>query len=106
MLKWRNRYELIKKQHLSQLQSVFRHRVMIVFPIKNGGSFLSVNCSDEVYYDLNTHQFTQNRLIPMELTCLFNSKLSMNLFIMLRHFFSSSSNQWYRSIVLGSELTF
>ncbi len=103
---WRNRLELLKKQAIPGIQSLFRQRLKAVFPISNHGSLVSFSCYDEVYYDLDTHQFTQNRLVPLALTFALSSRATLELFFMIRHFYSSSSDRWYRNVVFGSEVKF
>jgi hypothetical protein len=104
--KWRNRLELAKRQGVSRIQFVARHRCMISFPIENYGSLTSVNMYEEIFYDFDTNQFNQNRFTPIELSFIFNREMTLNLFLMLRDFYNSSSERWYRSIVLGTGAAF
>jgi len=101
--RWRNRLELIKRQGISPIRFVFRHRFMTVFSIKSG-PLSSVNVYDEFHYDFSTKKITQNRFVPIELSFIVNRYLSIDLFFMIRNFFTS--NQWYRSMVAGSEINF
>ncbi len=101
---WRNRLDLIKKQGISKVQSVFRHRLLLQYEPNLDWPSLSLHSSDEVYYDLNTHKFTQNRFIPIAVQMELNTKLTLDIFLMVRNFYTS--NHWYRSFLLGTELSF
>ena len=103
-VKWRNRLDLIKNQHVSKIRSVFRHRWLLQYDLNSCSPLISFHCSDEVFYDLNTRKFTQNRFIPIAMQLELNSKLSLDLFLMIRNFYTS--NHWYRSFILGTELAF
>lgn len=105
-LKWRNRLELLKKQEVSTIQFVFRHRIMAIIPLENTGKLTSLHIYDEVFYDFDTHKFTQNRFVPVELSFELTPKTRLNVFFMVRNFVNISSNEWFRSFVLGSNLEF
>lgn len=103
-LKWRNRLELIKKEGVPGLRSVFRHRVLIALPIENRGKWVKFAFFDEIFYDLKRHYFTQNRFVPCQFTFALSRHTHMDVFLMIRHF--NSANIGYRSCVLGSTLSF
>lgn len=103
-LKSRNRIEFLKKQDVSYIEYVSRHRFMAVFPLKNCGKLKQISCSDEVFYHFKNNRFTQNRFIPLELLFELNSKSSFSLFLMIRNHLSSQ--RWHRSFVLGTEFDF
>lgn len=103
---WRNRLELLKKQDIKHFQFVIRQRLMAVIPIECAGKLTAIHVYDEVFYDFDTHKFTQNRFAPLELTFQLTERVTIDVFLMARHFFSLSSSKWYRSIVLGSALRF
>ncbi len=105
-LKWRNRIEFLKKQFKPGIQYVFRHRTLILFSLKNWKYLQSISCSDEVFYDLQLHKFTQNRLIPLSATFAINKKASLEVFFMIRNFFGFNSFKWYRSFAFGGQLHF
>jgi len=105
-LKWRNRFEFLRRQHNSKIQYILRHRMEATFPVKCFGRLTSIKCSDEFFYNVATNKFTQNRFIPIEMSFVLNSKISIDIFIMLRNFYSLSSDKWFRSMVFGSELKF
>ncbi len=103
-LKWRNRYELIKKQGVNKLNSVFRHRLMTIFPVENWGSLKSIYMFDEVIFDLVTNRFTQNRFAPLVGKFDLGKGTSVDLFFQIRSYYSRGL--WYRSFVLGSQFFF
>ncbi len=103
---WRNRLELLKKQRVSHIQFVVRHRALLSFPIENWGCLTSIKTYDEVFYDFDTNKFTQNRFVPFQLSFVLHRDLTINMFLMLRNFFSFSTSKWNRSIVLGTEVQF
>lgn len=102
----RNRVELIRVQGNSKWQTVLRHRSRLIIPISGLCYVVSYNISDEVFYDTNRRKFTQNRLIPAELTFEFTPTISMNVFFMIRNNYSSSRQKWYNAAVFGSNLFF
>lgn len=104
-IKWRNRLTFNKKQR-TQLVYLLRDRLRIEVPIDNCGNLISYSCSNEVYYDFNISKLTQNRLIPLSLTFQLSRNTTLEAFLMIRNFYSPTSEQWYRSIVLGSEFGF
>lgn len=103
ILRSRNRFEIVKQEPSYPFNYILRQRLMVAFPISNFGKLVSIDFSDELFYNFNSHKFNQNRLIPIRLTYALNRHTSLNVFVMIRHFFS---DQWYRSVVLGSELSF
>jgi hypothetical protein len=106
VLKWRNRFEIIKKQSDSKIEYVAREKFKIVIPVENWGSISSVVLWDEFYYDLQTHFFTQNRFVPFSLTFDLTCHTSLNAYVMVRNFQNSTTKKWYRSLVLGTEIDF
>lgn len=103
-LRIRNRVEINKRQQVSHIQFVSRNRAMVSFLQENRGMLTSVDVYDEFFYDFDTSKFNENRLVPIQLSLSFSRRVHLNLFLMVRHFFTSS--KWYRSIVLGTELEF
>lgn len=102
-IKWRNRLEILDQQGEPKLQYIFRHRAMAIYPV-NYGNLIGINISDEVFYNFDTRRFTQNRFVPLELMFKLTDRTTFNVFMMVRNWLSS--NKWYRSIVLGTELSF
>lgn len=102
----RNRLELVKPQNSSIYRQVLRHRLLIGFPIENWGNLITISCSDEVFYHCNQHKFTQNRFIPLQMTFQLETKVTVDLFFMIRNFFSTAEDKWLNSLVFGSQVTF
>lgn len=105
-IKWRNRIEFLKKENISNIEFVFRHRIMASIPIECCGKLTSINLYDEIFYDFNNNKITQNRFVPIEMSFTLDRHFSCEVFFMIRNFFSFSADKWYRSIVLGSQLNF
>lgn len=103
-LNWRNRIQFVKTEYVWKITSIFRHQFMVTFPIKNCGRLESIRCYDEVFYNINTHRFYQNRFTPVELTFRLSRKTTIGVFLMLRNFHVGTT--WYRSIVWGTRLGF
>jgi len=103
-LKVRNRLELIKQQHIAHIRFILRHLFLISIPIENCGRLTGYSAWDEVFYNFDRKKFTQNRLVPLNLTFKIREDLKVDLFLMMRIFFSNS--QWNRSYVIGTKLSF
>lgn len=100
--RWRNRLDIVKIQHTSEIQYVLRERLLIRIPLC-GTKVFAYTLYDEVFYDLDQKKITENRFVPMELSlglCL----VDLYLFVMMRNFYSV--DQWYKSYVLGTNLRF
>lgn len=99
---WRNRLEIVKRQHISELQYLLRERLLATIPFC-GGKVFALSFYDEVFYDFDLKKITENRFVPLQMSfglCVVN----IDVFIMVRNFFSS--DQWYKSIVIGTDLGF
>lgn len=106
VIQWRNRMEWLKIQNNSHIRSICRHRTMITYSFPEGSRLISIGCSDEFFYDLNICKFIQNRFIPLQLKFALNKDVSIDLFVMFRNFFRISLERWYRSYVIGTQLSF
>ena len=103
-LRWRNRLEMIKKQAISEMRWLFRHRLMMVFPLENCGRLKTFYMFDEVVYDFNMDKFIQNRFTPIGVHFDLGRGNSMEIFFQIRNF--HSYGQWYRSFDLASQIFF
>lgn len=102
-LKWRNRYELLKEHHTNKLGQRLRHRIMFYFSIKN--SWLQAfSIHDEIFYNLTTNEFFENRFVPVELAININPQISFRPFVMILT--RKTSDIWNSSLVLGSQIDF
>lgn len=100
----RNRFEIRKLQNEPKIQYRLRQLTMYEIPIKNAGILTAFSVYNELFYDLSTHQFTQDRIYPCQFTLSFTDKISLNLFLLIRLF--RSDEAWHRSAVLGTQLSF
>jgi hypothetical protein len=105
-INWRNRMEFVRRQGQSKTIYIFRHKFMTVFSLENYGRLTALRVHDEVFYDFNISKFTQNRFFPIDMVFAINQRSTISAFFMIRNYFSGGQNQWYRSVVLGSELVF
>lgn len=99
---WRNRLEIVKRQHISHPQYVLRERLLGTIPIC-GTKILAFSFYDELFYDFNLKKITENRFVPLQMSfslCLVN----IDVFFMVRNYFSS--DQWYKSFVIGADVAF
>ncbi len=100
--RWRNRLEIVKRQHFSDLQYILRERLLIRIPFC-GSKVFAYKFYDEVFYDFDQKKIIENRFVPIEVSlglCL----IDLDLFFMLRNFFSFG--QWYKSFVFGTIVRF
>lgn len=100
----RNRYELNKSENNPVWQSIIRERFRWKFPIENCGKLTGIGFANELFYHINLRYFSQNRLVPLFLTFTLSEKVSLEVFTMVRNFYSG--NKWYRSMVAGTNLEF
>ncbi len=100
----RNRLEIRRVETEPKILYRFRQRTMLVIPFKDKGIFKSYSIFNEIFYDISTHLFTQDRLCPVQLTIAVSDKLDLDLFFMMRLFRENAV--WHQSAVLGTQLTF
>lgn len=99
----RNRFEIRKLEHNPKIQYRLRQRTKLFFPI-NWGKLKAYQLHNELFYDLSTHLFNQDRFCPMELLFELSEKVDLSLFFLLR--FYISENIWRRGAILGTEINF
>lgn len=104
ILKWRNRLEIAKKQHISQIAYIYRGRIMAVFPYRNCSRFLSHRVFDEVFYDFNIKKIVENRFAPIDLSFSLSQQVTLNIAFMIRNL--RRVDRWHNSFVIASELEF
>lgn len=98
---WRNRLELIRKQHITEFKYILRERLLVKVPFCFC-PIVSFHCFDEVFYDFDLKKVTENRLAPLACSLSFCG-INLDLFFMIRNFYNG---QWYKSFVFGSEIFF
>ncbi len=101
---WRNLMLFIKEQDVAKIRYVFRHRVSLIYPVEGWYNLISVQCSEEVFYHLVAHRFTQSRFIPLQLNFDVGNKNVLQVFFMIRNF--EANAKWWRSFVMGTEYQF
>lgn len=101
---WRNRIEFIKKQDDSKWQYDFRHRTLVTWELARGWKLVSVQFGDEIFYDLSSKEFSENRFYPLIANFNLSKRTTLDVYVMIRNFLSS--NRWYKSVVVGSEFAF
>lgn len=104
LLHSRARFEIEKKHGSREWHYVYRFRCRLIFPIENNKLIKTIECSDEIFYRINTNEFRQNRLIPLGIEFKLGSKASLVTYFMVRNFISAE--RWHHSVVLGSDLRF
>ncbi|MBS0629277.1 MAG: DUF2490 domain-containing protein [Verrucomicrobia bacterium] len=100
-VEWRNRLEIIKRQHISDLRYTLRERLMFKIPVCLC-PLVSINFYDELFYNFEQKQVTENRFTPIEFSLSF-CRINLDLFFMLRNF---KQDKWYNSFVFGTQLAF
>lgn len=100
-IQWRNRLQIIKRQHITELQYVLRERLMIRVPVALC-PLVSINFYDEVFYSYELKKVFENRFIPLEFSFSF-CRVDLDLFFMVRNLYRL---KWYNSFVFGTEISF
>lgn len=100
----RNRFEIRKRQNNPKIEYRLRQRTMLVFPIEEMGRLKSFSIYNEIFYNLSTHLFSQNRFYPFQLNFIVSDQVDLDVFFMIGIFFSE--NAWRRNIVIGTQLNF
>lgn len=100
----RNRLEIRRVQAEPKILYRWRQRIMLVIPFENKGSLKSFSIYNELFYDISTRLFTQDRLCPFELTFALSKALELDLFFLVRFFYAD--NRLRKSAVLGTQFSF
>lgn len=104
LLKTRNRLEIRKLQNEPKIQYRLRQMTMLVIPFENSGRLKSFSLYNELFYNITTHLFTQDRLCPCQLTFSLSQKVDLDLFFLIRLFMTKGI--WHRSAVFGTQVIF
>lgn len=104
LIKTRNRLEIRRLQDEPKTHYRLRQMTMLVIPIENAGSLQAFSMSNEIFYDITTHLFNQDRICPFQLTFALTEELEMDLFFLMRLFIGN--DKWQRSAVLGTQFSF
>lgn len=104
LIQTRNRFEIRKIQNTPKIQYRLRQQTMLVVPIENCGRLKSFSIFNELFYNLSTHLFNQDRICPCQLTFALSEKADLEVFFLVRFFLKNDI--WLRSAVFGSQLKF
>lgn len=100
----RNRFEIRWLENVRTTQYQFRQQTTFFMPIKNALPLKAYSFYNEVFYDISTSRFTQNRLYPIQLTFELSSQIDFEAFFMIRFFLHEDT--WKKSGVLGTQFAF
>ncbi len=100
----RNRLEIRRVQNEPKTLYRLRQRTMLVLPFEKERFLKSFSVYNEIFYNISTHLFTQDRICPCQLTFGISNNLELDVFVMMRFF--NTNTGWQESIVLGTELNF
>lgn len=104
LIETRNRLEIRRLQREPKILYRLRQRTMLVIPFKGESALKAFSLYNELFYDLSTHLFTQDRICPCQLTFALPHKMELDLFFLLTVF--NSNDIWRRCAVLGTQLSF
>lgn len=100
----RNRLEIRKVKNEPKTLYRFRQKTMLVLPFENAGSLKSLSMYNEIFYNISTNRFTQERVCPCQLTLAISDKMELDIFLLVRFF--TTDDIWQKSAVIGTQLTF
>lgn len=103
LLKTRNRLEIRRVQAEPKTLYRLRQRTMLVVPFENGFP-KSFSIYNELFYNVSTHHFTQDRICPCQLTFAISDKTDLDIFFLIRFF--NTDDIWQKSAVVGTEFSF
>lgn len=104
IIQTRNRLEIRRVKNEPKTLYRLRQRTMLVIPFENEGILKSFSVFNELFYNVSTHLFTQDRICPFQLTYAISSKVDLDVFVMMRFFHTDTA--WQKSIVFGTEFSF
>lgn len=104
LIQTRNRLEIRRVQGESKTYYRLRQLTMLVIPFKTKGMLKSFSLYNELFYDITTRLFNQNRLYFFQLTFELSDKANLAVFSLARFFLSQE--KWRRSIIFGTQLNF
>lgn len=104
LIKTRNRFEIRRVQTEPKILYRLRQRTMLVIPFEDKSILKSFSMYNELFYNISTHHFTQDRICPVQLTFAVSDKMEMDLFALIRFFYMNDI--WSKSAVLGTQFSF
>ena len=100
----RNRLEIRRVQTEPKILYRLRQRTMLIIPFENHNILKSYSLYNELFYNVSTHLFTQNRTCPCQLTFALTDKIALDTFFLIRVFLTD--NIWQKSAVFGTQINF
>lgn len=104
LIKTRNRLEIRREQKEPKTTYRLRQRTMLVIPFEGMSILKSYRAYNELFYDISTHYFTQDRICPCQFTLALSNKMDLDIFFLFRVF--RANDLWQKSAVLGTQLSF
>lgn len=104
MIDTRNRLEIRRLQGEPKTNYRLRQRTTFMVPFDNRGALKFFSADNEIFYDINNHYFTQDRLCPVKLTFELSKETSVDVFFMFRFFHHDT--MWHKDAVFGTQLNF
>lgn len=104
LIKTRNRLEIRRVQTEPKISYRLRQRTMLIVPFENGGVLKSFSLYNELFYNVSTHLFTQDRICPFQLTFAMSDKIDLDVFFLIRFF--TTNDIWQKSAVFGTQFSF
>jgi len=98
----RNRLEIRWIEGRSGANERLRHRLGASYRIRDTGLFRSVFAGDEVFFDFDRGDVTQNRLTPLGLRFRLSEHVGFNVYYMLQS--QQARGKWSHAHVLGTHL--
>ena len=103
MIETRNRLEVRRVKHEPKILYRLRQRTTAIIPIENS-MVTAFSVFNELFYNLSTHRFTQDRICPCQWTFAISEGVELDLFFLIRLF--ETDTGWKKSAVLGTQLNF
>lgn len=104
IVKTRNRLEIRRVQTEPKILYRLRQRTTLIFPFENKGILKSYSIYNELFYNVSTHLFTQDRICPCQLTLEMFDEVALDIFFLIRFF--TTDDIWRKSFVLGTQFSF
>jgi hypothetical protein len=68
------------------------------------GALKSYSIFNELFYDISTSTFNQERFSPLTVTFAVSKETDLDIFFLIRFF--RNDKLWHKSLVLGTQLNF
>jgi nucleoside-specific outer membrane channel protein Tsx len=102
----RNRFETRWIEDRPETNERIRHRIRLRRALDGLGPLRGVYAGNEFFYDLDDHDYNQNRLIPLGLSFKLHEKVGFNLYYMIQSVKSgANTSDWDHLHVLGTHMS-